>query len=108
MKYSKNKQKIHLQWVLDIIINHPYISSRKIQTILDSEGRHLSRNYILKLLDRSWQYHVSHVEIPNPELRREIGVWIMKFESLENEYRNQFSSLLKRFKKAIKNLMGRF
>ena len=89
MKYSKSKQKHHLEKIATILLRDHQMSSREICRTLDKEGFHLSRGYVSKLMQDA-ELLATQREIDKENILVEIRKWLEELSILVNDFYFEF------------------
>jgi repressor of nif and glnA expression len=97
MKYSKAQQNSHLSQIRTIMAKADgSMGSRQICKELEQEGIHLSRSYVLKLMQKG-EVLASQRRIDIGNRKDDIQAWLEELSKLVRDLNFQVSSLIRRY-----------
>jgi N-acyl-D-aspartate/D-glutamate deacylase len=97
MKYSKAKQSSHLSQIRTIMAKADgSMGSRQICKELEEQGIHLSRSYVLKLMQKG-EALASQRRIDIENRKDDIQAWLEELSKLARDFNFQVSSLIRRY-----------
>lgn len=93
MKYSKSKQRFHLEKVAGLMIGGK-IGSRDICKYLDEQGVHLCRSYVLKLMQDA-EVIATQREIDIETKADKVEQWQQELRAMVSEFYIKITSKLR-------------
>ena len=97
MKYSKAQQNSHLSQIRTIMAKADgSMGSRQICKELEEQGIHLSRGYVLKLMQKG-EVLASQRRIDIENRKDDIQAWLEELSKLARDFNFQVSSLIRRY-----------
>ena len=97
MKYSKAKQNSHLVQICQILAKSEYsLGSRQVCQDLEDQGIHLSRGYVLKLMQKG-EVLATQRKIDTKNRKSDIEAWLDELNKAVREFSLKINLLIKQF-----------